>query len=259
MSKSFKYVSEFSFPSEAGYSGSAGKTAVKGYYRGGDVSGTKNVIRNEREELNRVEAKRKDAGQEVKRVKAEMRYDKSELKGAKKPGPMMLKKGGQAKGMAKVGKVMGEYKEGKLHSGSKKGPEVTNRKQAVAIALNEARSAGAKIPMKKAGGGAISDKDARMARGAREGALSQVAKKVGSRMSESVSSRPVDSKGRPVSMDQLNRMNRDIGAMSDADVKYMRDAMKRAERIQSEEAGESRLMRRAKGGYMHGGMHQKKK
>jgi len=38
---------------------------------------------------------------------------------------------------AKVHKVMKEFKEGKLHSGSKKGPEVTNPKQAVAIALSE--------------------------------------------------------------------------------------------------------------------------
>ena len=42
---------------------------------------------------------------------------------------------------AKTEKVMHEYKEGKLHSGSKKGPEVTNRKQAIAIALSEARKA----------------------------------------------------------------------------------------------------------------------
>lgn len=40
--------------------------------------------------------------------------------------------------MAKVGKVMHEFKTGTLHAGSKKGPEVTNRKQAVAIALSEA-------------------------------------------------------------------------------------------------------------------------
>lgn len=36
-------------------------------------------------------------------------------------------------------KVMHEYKEGKLHSGSKKGPEVKSRAQAVAIGLSEAR------------------------------------------------------------------------------------------------------------------------
>ena len=49
----------------------------------------------------------------------------------------------------KIEKVMHEFKEGKLHSGSKKGPEVTSKKQAEAIALSEARKAGAKIPEKK--------------------------------------------------------------------------------------------------------------
>ena len=34
---------------------------------------------------------------------------------------------------------MKEWKAGKLHSGSKKGPEVKNQKQAIAIALSEAR------------------------------------------------------------------------------------------------------------------------
>jgi len=38
----------------------------------------------------------------------------------------------------KVKKVMHEYKEGELHSGSKRGPVVTSRKQAIAIALSEA-------------------------------------------------------------------------------------------------------------------------
>ena len=37
----------------------------------------------------------------------------------------------------KVRKVMDEYKSGKLHSGSKSGPKVKSRKQAVAIALNQ--------------------------------------------------------------------------------------------------------------------------
>jgi len=52
------------------------------------------------------------------------------------------------KAKAKVHKVMKEHKEGKLKSGS--GKKVTNRKQAIAIALNEAREVGAKIPRKKA-------------------------------------------------------------------------------------------------------------
>ena len=38
----------------------------------------------------------------------------------------------------KVKKVMHEFKAGELHSGSKKGPVVKNRKQAIAIALSEA-------------------------------------------------------------------------------------------------------------------------
>ena len=39
----------------------------------------------------------------------------------------------------KVGKVLREFKKGKLRSGSKKGPKVKSRKQAIAIALSEAR------------------------------------------------------------------------------------------------------------------------
>jgi len=40
--------------------------------------------------------------------------------------------------VAKMGKVMKEFKAGKLHTGSKKGPLVKNPKQAVAIAYSEA-------------------------------------------------------------------------------------------------------------------------
>lgn len=50
------------------------------------------------------------------------------------------------KAKSKIKKVMKEYSEGKLHSGSKKGPIVSSRKQATAIGLSEARKAGAKIP-----------------------------------------------------------------------------------------------------------------
>jgi hypothetical protein len=54
-----------------------------------------------------------------------------------------------ASGRGKVKNVMHEYKTGQLKSGS--GRKVANRKQAVAIALNEARESGAKIPRKGAG------------------------------------------------------------------------------------------------------------
>jgi hypothetical protein len=39
----------------------------------------------------------------------------------------------------KVHKVMSEFKRGKLRSGSKTGPKVKSRKQAIAIGLSEAR------------------------------------------------------------------------------------------------------------------------
>lgn len=37
--------------------------------------------------------------------------------------------------------VMHKFKAGKLHSGSKKGPEVKSRKQAIAIMLSEKKKA----------------------------------------------------------------------------------------------------------------------
>lgn len=44
-----------------------------------------------------------------------------------------------SKGKKKIKKVLHEFKEGELHSGSKKGPVVTDKKQAVAIAMSESK------------------------------------------------------------------------------------------------------------------------
>lgn len=55
----------------------------------------------------------------------------------------------KTKGRKRIKKVFDEFKEGELHSGSKKGPLVTSKKQATAIALSEARKAGSRIPKKK--------------------------------------------------------------------------------------------------------------
>ncbi len=53
-----------------------------------------------------------------------------------------------SKAQTKVGKVMREYKHGKLKSGGKR--KVKSRKQAIAIGISEARKSGAKVPRKKA-------------------------------------------------------------------------------------------------------------
>lgn len=46
------------------------------------------------------------------------------------------------KAQNKIAKVMHEFKKGELHSGSDKGPMVTNPKQALAISINEAKRVG---------------------------------------------------------------------------------------------------------------------
>ncbi len=51
------------------------------------------------------------------------------------------------KAQEKVEKAMHEMKRGKLKSG-KSGKKVTNRSQAIAIGLSEARKSGAKAPKK---------------------------------------------------------------------------------------------------------------
>ena len=50
---------------------------------------------------------------------------------------------------AKVAKVMKEFKAGTLNSGSKKGPIVKGRKQAIAIALSQAKMTKKKMGKKK--------------------------------------------------------------------------------------------------------------
>lgn len=49
----------------------------------------------------------------------------------------------------KIKKVMKEFSENKLHSGSKKGPVVTKPAQALAIGISEARKKGLKAGGKR--------------------------------------------------------------------------------------------------------------
>ncbi len=57
----------------------------------------------------------------------------------------MPSRSSSGKGKRKVARVMREHKHGTLKSG-RSGRKVKSRKQAVAIALSEARKSGAKIP-----------------------------------------------------------------------------------------------------------------
>ena len=119
-----KYVKEFEFP---GYA-KGGRTQVK------------------RETMGKVSNIRKDSQNAVTRGRSATQVDKTQMNipgGAMLQQPPMgqppmgqppmgqspMKKGG------KVEKVMHEFKSGKLHSGSKKGPAVSSRKQAIALSL----------------------------------------------------------------------------------------------------------------------------
>jgi Family of unknown function (DUF6496) len=69
--------------------------------------------------------------------KEEADEDRGLIKRLKKKDPP--KRAKRKHSRSKIATVMEEFKQGKLHSGSKKGPKVRSRKQAIAIALSEAR------------------------------------------------------------------------------------------------------------------------
>lgn len=163
MAKTLKYVHDFDF-------GSAGKTV--GLCKGGMVAGgtkprlatggsspkyAKGGVVIEKTTGERYPSRAAMARHEVSESPRERREEvlqRTQVKAAPAPArrampvtprePMIpLKKGGAVPkaGMGKIPKVMSEYAAGELHSGSKTGPKVTSRKQAVAIAMNEARAA----------------------------------------------------------------------------------------------------------------------
>lgn len=75
-------------------------------------------------------------------------YEVAERQDADEPGNQLPSANPMSPaGREKVGKVMGEYKRGTLHSGSDR--KVTDPAQAKAIALSEARRAGARIPKRR--------------------------------------------------------------------------------------------------------------
>lgn len=76
---------------------------------------------------------------DIKTFKREAAEDRELISKLKKP----------SRKKRKMKEVMHEFKEGELHSGSRRGPVVKNPKQAIAIAFSEARRAARKKKKKK--------------------------------------------------------------------------------------------------------------
>lgn len=86
---------------------------------------------------------KKEASEDKKLIKA-LKHEKHEKHESKAHEKKEHKKKHAKKtkpGHSKFKKVLKEFKEGKLHSGSKKGPKVMKKSQAVAIAFSEDRRA----------------------------------------------------------------------------------------------------------------------
>lgn len=163
MGKTLKYVKDFDFnvkPCEYSYGGKVSESKhrmpdgkmmknseMPGYKKGGAVKekATGEVYASRK-------AMAKHEMEETPRMQREEVMQRATVKAPRKGvpvapvGPLLaMKKGGMTKAAAaKIPKVMSEYKAGELHSGSKSGPVVKSRKQAVAIAMSEARQAAKK-------------------------------------------------------------------------------------------------------------------
>ena len=158
MGKSLKYVKDFDFSSAGktvGYCG--GGMAKKGYAEGGMAKRETMAapVMMKKEVVQRTAVKAPAAPREMLRDTSSLGIKNNKNPGIPRRGlpvaprePMIkpYKSGGlmSEKGSKKVERVMSEFKAGELHSGSKTGPTVKNPKQAVAIALSEARNVGKK-------------------------------------------------------------------------------------------------------------------
>lgn len=145
MGKNLKYVKDFDFSTAGKTVGLCkGGMAAPKYAKGGAV-----VEKATGERYPSRQAMMRHETRETPNTQREELIQRSKVVSPRTPAraPLIpMKSGGPvpAKAAAKTPKVMAEFKSGELHSGSKAGPAVKSRKQAVAIALSEARAAGRK-------------------------------------------------------------------------------------------------------------------
>lgn len=175
-----RYVKDFEFPSAAGYTKSATKVTGQMLAKGGPAKapglmvmigvgkpskgpmkkaegGEARQYESEEEYMQDLERgplsdRERQSIRQKQRRKAVLPNTTVPVEETYSDEDMSRLERGYARG-GKVAKVMKEFKAGELHSGSKKGPKVTNPKQAVAIALSEAGKA------KKAKGGKVSHEE----------------------------------------------------------------------------------------------------
>jgi hypothetical protein len=135
-----KTVKDFEFPASFGFTGSGGKTVVKGYTRKSknDLTPRSNLPQYNAVEQKALSKRTVQSSSPTNPRGAPPNPAKDDAFEYSTLGYKDMKKGGAVR-PAKVAKVMHEFKAGTLHSGSKKGPKVTSRKQAIAIAISEAR------------------------------------------------------------------------------------------------------------------------
>jgi hypothetical protein len=118
----------------------SGGKACSGYAKGGPKMPAKPMKREPEAMVRKEVALLKKAGAPKAIIEHEVRESKSPI-AMKKGGKACYADGGMSKMDKKMGKVMREYGDRELHSGSKEGPVVRNPKQALAIAYSEGRKA----------------------------------------------------------------------------------------------------------------------
>ena len=114
-----------------------------------DIKTFKKEAQEDRELIKELKGKTMHKKHKKHEAKESKKHERKEHAAGKKAARVLKKDIKKGKKEGKIQKVLHEFKEHSLHSGSKKGPLVKSRKQAIAIGLSEARKAGEAVAKKK--------------------------------------------------------------------------------------------------------------